>query len=133
MDIKEIIKYWLSLAEYDLESLKSMFNAGIYNNLGHTCFQLIEKAVTAYYWKVIRDEPPFDCNLSMLASELSLKDKLTADEGNFLDSLGTFSRRERNPEGHPSSINREQYLDLISKTENLYNRIIQSINQDQIE
>jgi len=130
MDIKEIIKYWVSLAEYDLEAAKSMYNAGIYLNLGHTCFQLIEKLLTGYYWKIKKDEPPFDYNLSILMSELSLRDKLTEKQRNFLDTLEPFSRRSRNPEVQPSSLTKEKSLEIIAGTEDLYKKILQLINQD---
>ena len=130
MDIKEIIKYWVSLAEYDLASAKSMHSAGIYINLGNTCFQLIEKLLVGYYWKIVQDEPPFDYNLSILSRELSLKDKLTAEQKDFLDSLEPFSRRSRNPEAQPSSLTKEKSLEIIAGTEDLYKKILQLINQD---
>lgn len=130
MDINEIIKYWISLAEYDMASAKSMHNAGIYLNLGNTCYQLVEKLLVGYYWKIMQDEPPFDYSLSILLRELSLKDKLSGEQKDFIDSLEPFSRRSRNPEGQPSSMTKEKSLEIISKTEDLYKRIIQLINHN---
>ena len=130
MDIKGIIKYWTSLAEYDLKAAKSMHNAGIYHNLGNICYQIIEKALSGYYWKIIKDEPPFDYNLSMLIRDLSLKDKLSSEQKDFLDSLEPYSRRSRNPEAQPSSLTKEKSLEIIAGTEDLYKKILQLINQD---
>lgn len=129
MDINEIIKYWVSLAEYDLNTVKSMHSAGIYLNTGNTCFQIIEKLVAGYYWKIKKDEPPFDYNLLMLIHELPLKSKLTVEQNEFLDSLEPFSRKTRHP-GEQAGFTKDKSMEVISGTEDLYNRIIQLIKME---
>ena len=129
MDINEIIKYWISLAEYDLATVKSMYSAGIYLNAGNSCYQVIEKLLAGYYWKIKKDEPPFDYSISMLVHELSLKDKLSAEQIGFLDALEPFSRRTRHP-GEQTVLTKEKSLEIISGTEDLYNNLILLINME---
>jgi HEPN domain-containing protein len=131
MNIENIKKYWISLAEYDLETAKSMLNTGIYMNLGFMCHQVIEKLLIGYFWHIKQDEPPFDCNLSKLSDELSLSDKLTGEQMDFLDSLELYSRRERyqgEQSGILSSPTKENFQDIIAKTEDIYKWILQSLN-----
>ena len=46
MEISDKVKYWLELAEYDLETAKVMLNGGRYLYVGFMCHQVIEKILT---------------------------------------------------------------------------------------
>ncbi len=43
MDINEKIKYWIDIAEYDLETAKAMLSTKRYLYVGFMCHQVIEK------------------------------------------------------------------------------------------
>jgi HEPN domain-containing protein len=45
--MNESVKYWLDIAEYDIETAKAMLNTGRYLYVGFMCHQGIEKALKA--------------------------------------------------------------------------------------
>lgn len=59
LDTNEKLKYWLELAEYDLETAKVMLDGGRHLYVGFMCHQVIEKALKGYYVSVLADDPPF--------------------------------------------------------------------------
>jgi len=48
MDNQERKKYWLELAEYDMETAKVMLLGERYLYVGFMCHQVIEKALKGY-------------------------------------------------------------------------------------
>lgn len=48
MEIRDKVKYWLKLAEYDLDTAKVMLNGGRYLYVGFMCHQVIEKMLKGY-------------------------------------------------------------------------------------
>lgn len=47
MDKKEKVEYWLDIADYDLETAKSMLTSGRYLYVVFMCQQAIEKLLKA--------------------------------------------------------------------------------------
>jgi HEPN domain-containing protein len=97
MRIEEKINYWIDLAEYDLETAKAMHNTKRYLYVGFMCHQVIEKILKGYYWKILQQEPPYIHNLSILAKQADLFDKLSEEQKNFLDYLEPLNIRSRYP------------------------------------
>lgn len=77
MDKKERQKYWLELAEYDLETAKVMLAGRRYLYVGFMCHQVIEKALKGYYTSRFEDNPPYVHNLTMIAKKSEINEFLT--------------------------------------------------------
>jgi len=72
-DVEKTVSYWLSGAEYDLETAESLYQAGKYPYalfLGHLA---IEKLLKALVVKETREHAPYIHSLPLLASKLTFK------------------------------------------------------------
>jgi len=132
MKIEEKINYWIDLAEYDLETAKAMLSTGRYLYVGFMCHQVIEKILKAFYWKILKDEPPYIHNLSILSKKTELFDRFSADQKDFLDYLEPLNIRGRYPRDKSELL---QFLTddksqmIITKTEDIYKWIQQLLIQ----
>lgn len=123
MDNEEKIYYWIDLAEYDLETAKAMLIAGRYLYVGFMCHQVIEKILKALYWKVLKEEPPYIHNLSILSKKTNIFDSFTSDQKDFLDYLEPLNIRGRYPRDKNELLlflTDEKSQDIITRTEDLY-------------
>lgn len=132
MDIEEKINYWIDLAEYDLETAKAMLSSKRYLYVGFMCHQVIEKILKSYYWKILKEEPPYIHNLSVLSKKSNLFDTFTEEQKDFLDYLEPLNIRGRYPRDKNELL---QFLtddksqDIISKTEDIFKWIHQLLTQ----
>lgn len=67
----EKVKYWIELAEYDLETAKAMLDTKRYLYVGFMCHQTIEKGLKAVIAKM-GEFPPKIHNLIELSKKVSL-------------------------------------------------------------
>jgi HEPN domain-containing protein len=79
METKKKIKYWLSIAHYDLISAKAMLESRRFLYVGFLCHQVVEKCLKAYFWQTQKKQPPYIHNLLIL-SEKSGFDKIASDK-----------------------------------------------------
>ncbi len=123
MEADSRINYWLDIAGYDLDTAKAMLETGRYLYVGFMCHQVIEKAVKAYYWEALKDEPPFTHNLLILTEKSGLKKHLNDNMNKLLNRLMPLNIQARYPH------NREELLkilteqactDLLYQTEDLF-------------
>jgi len=70
--MNEKAKYWVELAEYDLETARVMLNNGRFLYVGFMCHQVIEKMLKACYVNSHQDIPPYTHNLKYLAEKAAL-------------------------------------------------------------
>jgi HEPN domain-containing protein len=68
MNIKQKSKYWIDIADYDLETARSMQKSRRYLYTIFMCQQAIEKILKALYIQKYRKEAPFTHNLIYLQS-----------------------------------------------------------------
>lgn len=87
---EKIIKNWISLAKYDLETAEAMLNAGRYLYVAFMCQQAIEKILKACYVKEFNDTPPYTHNLLRLAKELSFFSKIGSDKLEHVEVLNAY-------------------------------------------
>ena len=68
--MSDSVKYWLDLADYDIETAKAMLNSGRLLYVGFMCHQTIEKALKAVVARDCTDGeiPPKIHDLSKLAA-----------------------------------------------------------------
>ena len=72
MEISEKVEYWLDIAEYDLQTGRSLHRSGRYLYSVFMCQQAIEKILKANYLKRFSKEAPFSHNLVYLQSLMEL-------------------------------------------------------------
>ena len=61
------VNYWVSIAEYDLETAEVMLVNNRFLYVGFMCQQAVEKMLKAYYVAVKMENPPYIHQLLKLA------------------------------------------------------------------
>jgi len=87
---KKIIHNWLKLAEYDLETAKSMLAEKKFIYVAFTCQQAIEKILKALYIQENDKTPPYTHNLIRLSGSLSISSNMSDDDNAFIESLNSY-------------------------------------------
>jgi HEPN domain-containing protein len=72
MEISEKVEYWLDIAEYDMQTARSMHKSGRYLYTVFMCEQAIEKILKANYLQKLSKEAPYSHNLVYLESLMEL-------------------------------------------------------------
>ena len=119
----EKIKYWIELAEYDLETADVMLKSKRYLYVGFMCHQAIEKAFKALYVSVKNDMPPYTHNLDYLAEKTETYDNLSEDYKDIIDLLTPLNIEARYPshkEKLMKDLNHTKCLRIISSTKELF-------------
>jgi HEPN domain-containing protein len=120
MNKSEKVKYWLDIAEYDLETAKAMLKTKRYLYVGFMCHQVIEKILKAYYCKIFDDIPPFTHNLKRLSDITGLTENLTPEQTEFLIEILPLNIEARYPTYKDEiykMLTKEKTNEIILKTE----------------
>jgi len=98
------IKYWTSLAQYDIETAGAMLRTGRYLYVGFMCHQAVEKMLKAA-WQAAHTSgiPPRTHNLERLATEAGLLDTLSVRQRTLLAELEPLNVEARYP-SHKSAL-----------------------------
>lgn len=96
MDIKT--KYWLEIAEYDLETAQAMLDSRRFIYVGFMCHQSIEKVLKAYWQQTLKTIPPKTHNLAFLIEKLNLLSIIPATLNDIIDELDPLNIQCRYPE-----------------------------------
>lgn len=94
--MNEKVKYWIDLAEYDLETAKAMLDTKRYLYVGFMCHQTIEKGLKAVIAKS-GEFPPKIHNLDTLSDRANLTDKMTDEQIKFIVSINPLNIESRYP------------------------------------
>jgi HEPN domain-containing protein len=116
------VKYWMDLADYDIEVAELMHTGGRWLYVGFMCHQVIEKSLKAYWNSVREDEPPYIHNVKNLAVSCGLYTKMDDEQKMFLDILTPLNIEARYPsykERLANSLSEEKAKDIIDKTKTL--------------
>lgn len=116
-------RYWIDMAEYDLDTARAMFDTGRYLYVGFMCHQVIEKSLKAY-WSVNIEEPPLKIHtLSKLASKTGIDNEMSESQLDLIDKLEPLNIEARYPsykERLLKSLSAARCSDMITQTESLY-------------
>jgi len=98
--MNESVKYWLDIADYDIETAKAMLKTGRYLYVGFMCHQAIEKAFKAVIARDCADGeiPPKIHHLLKLADRTGLFNKMSTEQQNFIKDLNPMNIEARYPE-----------------------------------
>jgi len=129
--MKEKIQYWTDMAEYDLETAKVMLKGKRFLYVGFMCHQVIEKILKGFYVFAKKENAPYTHNLSYLANQSGVNDKMTEEHKDFLDLLEPLNIEARYPthkERLMHSLNDKRCKEIMQKTEGLYQWIKQQLS-----
>ena len=90
-------KYWLDLANYDMESARVMQNGCRYLYVGFMCHQTIEKALKAYLTGITEDTPPYIHNLIRLSELTGLLTQFNDEQKQTIITLNPLNIETRYP------------------------------------
>lgn len=114
------IKYWIDLAEYDMETAKAMNMSKRFLYVGFMCHQVMEKILKAYFVKLNNENPPYTHNLTILAEKSNIYEQFSDEQKDFLDFLEPLNIEARYPttkEKLLSILNHEKCSEIIIQTE----------------
>ena len=116
------MKYWIEMADYDLETASAMLTTKRYLYVGFMCHQVIEKILKAY-WSKIKEEPPLKIHtLSRLAQKTGLESLMTEQQLDIIDNLEPLNIEARYPtykERLMKSLSPGKCTELINQTKEL--------------
>lgn len=113
----EIVKEWVKMSEYDLETGQAMLGAGRYLYVTFMCQQSVEKLLKAIYSQEKKIVPPRTHNLLYLVDVLRLD--LTEPKKTFLGELNRFYLENRYPHEKKQlaqEIDNHQAANFLDKT-----------------
>lgn len=120
--MNEKVTYWIEMSDYDFDTAKAMLSTGRYLYVGFMCHQTIEKALKAYWSKVL-EEPPLKIHtLSRLAERSGIDAEMTEDQLDFVDILEPLNIEARYPsykERLMASLNNDRCQDILRQTDEL--------------
>ncbi len=120
--VTDRVRYWLDIADYDLETARAMLQTGRYLYVGFMCHQVIEKALKAVIVKA-GVEPPRIHALSRLAERAGVLGSLSAEQRDVLDTLDPLNVQARYPDEKlrlSGLLTADRCRRLIAQTEDLY-------------
>lgn len=121
--MNERVQYWLSLADYDLETARVMLEGRRFLYVGFMCHQVIEKVLKGYYVFAKNDNPPHTHNLNYLAEQTGIYGKMIEEFKGIMDIIEPLNVEARYPthkEKLMQTLNYEKCKEIIRKTEELY-------------
>ncbi len=116
-------KYWLDLAEYDMETARVMFIGERYLYVGFMCHQVIEKTLKGYYSSIFSDNPPYIHNLTLIAKKSGIYELLDEEQKDIIDLLEPLNIEARYPTVKNKllkSLTKEKCKRIIDETEALF-------------
>jgi HEPN domain-containing protein len=122
--LPEKVEYWVEVADYDIETARTMLDGRRYLYVGFMCHQTIEKALKAVIARDCTDSeiPPKIHDLPKLAVKAKIFDLMTEQQKIFLDNLNPLNVRARYPDYKDkigAQFTKENCTELITTTEEL--------------
>lgn len=116
------VKYWLDVADYDLETAEAMLATRRWLYVGFMCHQVIEKMLKAYWNATRDDDPPYIHNHKRLADGAGLYKDMDEEQKAFIDLITPLNIEARYPsykEDLAKTLGEEMCKNIIGKTKTL--------------
>ena len=123
-------KYWIEIADYDLETAKAMLASKRYLYVGFMCHQAVEKMIKAYHASTQNDVPPYSHNLKNLAEKCELLPLFSEEQLDFIEELlpmNIEARYPKNKEEIFKLLTQQKCDEIIKQTESLCQWIKQKL------
>ena len=98
MTQEEQKKYWLDIAEYDIDTAEAMYQTGRWLYVAFMCHQVIEKTLKAYWCATQPNDPPYTHNHKRLADGSGLYGIMSEEQKDFLNTITNYNIEARYPE-----------------------------------
>jgi len=96
--MNEKVKYWIEMAEYDLETASAMLDSKRYLYVGFMLHQCIEKSLKALFIFVNNEnQPPYTHSLLKLAQLSQIYDEMAENHQDLIDILEPLNIEARYP------------------------------------
>ena len=97
MTNEEKVKYWIDLADYDIDTAETLYGGGRWLYVAFMCHQVIEKSMKAYWSATQEKEPPYTHNLARLSEGCGLDAMMTDEQLRFVDLMIPMNIETRYP------------------------------------
>ena len=114
MEQKEIIEYWLNLADEDIITAEIVLNSRRFLHFGFLAHLSIEKYLKAYYCYKVNQDPPYTHNLLRLSEQSSLNEIISIERKQLLYKLMPLNIEARYP-SYKKEIYRQLTADYCDK------------------
>jgi len=121
MNKKEKVEYWIDIADYDLETARSMLKSGRYLYVVFMCQQTIEKIIKALYINRFDTEPPRSHNLAFIFDKTGIT--ASPETLDLFNKLSAHYINNRYPEYKnklSSVLGQTEAEEYLTKTEETY-------------
>ena len=108
MTQEEKVRYWLNIADYDLDTAEAMHQTRRWLYVGFMCHQVIEKTLKAYWCACREDDPPYLHDHGRIAKGCGLYTKMSDEQKDFLEGIKQMNIEARY----------QEYKDDIARTLN---------------
>lgn len=92
------VKYWIDLAEYDLDTAETLYKGGRWLYVAFMCHQTIEKTLKAYWSGTLTTIPPYTHNLKRLADGCGIYNQMDDKQRDFVNTITNYNIQTRYPE-----------------------------------
>jgi HEPN domain-containing protein len=116
------VKYWMDIAEYDLDTAKAMLSTKRYLYVGFMCHQAIEKALKGYCVYKGIEKIPYTHNLLTLAQKSEIIAELDEEQLDFIDTIQPLNIEARYPESKKrllETLSEDRCSKILKKTEGI--------------
>lgn len=120
--MKERVRYWVEMSEYDMETAEAMLQTRRFLYVGFMCHQAIEKMLKGYWTARLEEIPLKIHTLSRLAERTGLDKDFNEEQWRIIDTLEPLYIEARYPsykERLLKSLTEERCIDLLNKTKEL--------------
>lgn len=116
------VKYWLDIADYDMETAKAMFETKRWLYVGFMCHQVLEKTLKAYWCATQPEDPPYTHSLLKLAAGCQISEALNESQRKFIEMMMPMNIEARYPDykqALASGLTSEGCAEIITETKNM--------------
>lgn len=132
MTQEEKVKYWLNIANYDLDTAEAMHQTGRWLYVGFMCHQVIEKTLKAYWCACRDDDPPFLHDHGRIAKGCGLYTKMSDEQKDFLEGIKQMNIEARYQEYKDDiarTLNSDTTAVIIEQTKQFHAWILEKLNE----
>ena len=98
MTKEEKVRYWLDIADYDLDTAEAMHQTGRWLYFAFMCHQVIEKTIKAYWCGTQPEDPPYTHSHKRLADGCGLYEQMDDEQRDFINTIINYNIEARYPE-----------------------------------
>lgn len=130
MTNEERVKYWLDIADGDLDTAEYLFKGGRWLYVAFMCHQVIEKTLKAYWTASRDDDPPYTHSHIKLIEGCGLMPEINEEMLRFLAMMVPMNIEARYPQykqNVAATLNQDVCEHILEQTKRLHQWILQKL------